>query len=860
MSVPLGTRLGPYEVIAPLGAGGMGEVYRARDSRLGRDVALKVLPGELSADMERLSRFEREARAASALNNPHIVTIYDIGQADSISYMAMELVEGRTLREVISPGPVPSKRLFAIAAQVADGLARAHAAGIVHRDLKPENVMVTRDGLVKILDFGLAKLTQPQLPSGELTQGPTVSGATQPGIVLGTVGYMSPEQASGHPLDFRSDQFSFGAVLYEMATGRRAFQRDTPVQTLSAIIQDEPEPITNLNPSLPAPFLWVVETCLAKDPEDRYASTRDLARELQRLRDQSSEPTLTGTARVAAPARALRRFGLLAAGLALPALLAAFFLGRRTASTPPPSYQRLTFGRGVIWNARFAPDGQTIVYGAAWDGKPFELFSSRAESPDSRPLGIGSADILAISPRGEMALSLGAHFHQTFSTKGTLARAPLGGGAARPILEDVAGADWAPDGQSLAVAREVGRSRLEFPIGKVLYEATGWISCPRVSPNGELVAFFDHPVYPDPSASVAVIDRNGSRKILSPDWRSGHGLAWSPDGHEVWFTAGKDNYSHALYAVSLGGEQRLVGRVAGSLVLHDVARDGRVLMAREDRRSGIRGLLAGDTREHDLSLFDHSVSRDLSADGKALLFFAAGDAGGKNLAVYLRKTDGPAPVRLGEGLALGLSPDGEWALSLVTNPPPAQLVLLPTGVGEPKQLTRDAISHHWGNWFPDGKRILFLGSEPNRGTRLYVQDLVGGRPRPISPEGVAIQWHALSPDGKWVAARAPNQKISLYPVGGAAPLPVPGLDAADQPLRWTADGRSLYVYRRHELPARVFRVEVATGRRTLWKELMPPDPAGLVGIVRIQITPDERFYSYSYSRSISDLYLVRGLK
>src|SRR5215813_4752449 len=284
MALTPGSRLGPYEILSPLGAGGMGEVYRARDTRLGREVAIKILPEALASDHDRLSRFEQEARSASALNHPNIITIYEIGRADSVSYIAMELVRGRTLRDLIAEGPLPAKSVLALAAQAADALAKAHEAGIVHRDLKPENVMVTREGFIKILDFGLAKLALPE--SGQVSAMPTLAKPeTRPGIVLGTVGYMSPEQASGRPLDYRSDQFSFGSILYEMATGKRAFQKGTGAQTLAAIIQDEPEPVAQVNSRAPAPLRWIVERCLAKEPDERYASTRDLARDLRSVRE-----------------------------------------------------------------------------------------------------------------------------------------------------------------------------------------------------------------------------------------------------------------------------------------------------------------------------------------------------------------------------------------------------------------------------------------------------------------------------------------------------------------------------------------------------------------------------------------------
>src|SRR6202162_5983548 len=414
VTLAAGTRLGPYEVLGPLGAGGMGEVYRARDERLSRSVALKVLPGEISADRSRLERFEKEARAASSLNHPNIVTIYDIGSSESVAYIAMELVEGRTLRDLLPSRPIALRRLLSLSAQIADGLAKAHAAGIVHRDLKPENLMETKDGFVKILDFGLAKLVPSGFDSSEGSDLATVTRGTEPGTVPGRVGYMSPEQASGRPVDFRSDQFSLGAILYEMATGKRAFERATAIQTLSAVIQDEPEPLSATAPKTPANLVWIIERCLAKDPEERYGSTKDLARDLAALRDHGSEISSVRQDARAVDRRLRVSRPVLAAGLLAGLTLAAlaFFGGqrlqfRRDREAPPPARKVLTFRRGFLTGARFAPDGQTIVYSAAWDGKPSEIFTARVGSSEARPLGIFPAGILAISSGGGMAISLG---------------------------------------------------------------------------------------------------------------------------------------------------------------------------------------------------------------------------------------------------------------------------------------------------------------------------------------------------------------------------------------------------------------------------------------------------------------------
>ena len=370
-------------------------------------MAIKVLPAELSADADRVKRFENEARSASALNHPNIVTIYDAGSENGVSWIAMELVEGQTLRQLVSSGPLPVRKLLPIAAQIAQGLARAHEVGIVHRDLKPENVMVTKDGLVKILDFGLAKLTGLASGSGEHSNLPTVTG-TSPGVVMGTVAYMSPEQASGHAVDYRSDQFALGSILYEMATGRRAFQGKTAVDTLAAILNSEPEPIA-VSPQTPAPVRWVVERCLSKEAGDRYLATGDLAKELAGLQGRLSEASSGAVPSAPTKNRRLRRNLLAAASLAV--VFAGGHLLSSLGSHPTSAlhFQKVTFQRGGLWRARLTPDGQTAVYSmiaVGDDKKPPELYTARVGGLDSRSMGLPAADMFAISSSGQVAIGL----------------------------------------------------------------------------------------------------------------------------------------------------------------------------------------------------------------------------------------------------------------------------------------------------------------------------------------------------------------------------------------------------------------------------------------------------------------------
>ncbi len=848
MTLSAGTRLGPYEVLAPLGSGGMGEVYRARDTRLDREVAIKVLPADLAADSERLRRFEKEARSASSLNHPNIVTIYDIGSEGGISYIAMERVEGATLRELLGSGALAIKRLLAVATQIADGLAKAHEAGIVHRDLKPENVMVTKDGLVKILDFGLAKLSSRMSGSGEGSSLPTMTGTT-PGVVVGTVGYMSPEQASGMQLDFRSDQFALGSILYEMATGRRAFQKKTAIDTLAAILNEEPEAIAKVNPQAPVPLRWIIERCLAKEPENRYAATRDLARDLATMRDRGSEATLVGgEARVR---RATSRRAAAAVALLL-GLVLGVLAGRplwKARFSRHPTLRQVTFRRATITDARFAPDGQ-FVYA---DGS-LELFSTRAGTREPRPLSLPRADVMSISSAGELAILLGAR------RGGTLATVPLAaGGAPRELLENVWSADWAPDGKSLAVIIRTadGKSRLEFPIGKVLLQLSGLPSGPFVSPRGDLIAFGERPGWlagGRNDSDVFVTDMAGNkRKVV----RVPYEFQWSPRGDEIWFNEVADGTT-TIQAVSLSGRKRFVASFPGDFTLDDVSRDGRVLFDLTIEEREMIGRISGETQERSLSWLDGSVPADLSADGSVLLFTEMGQGGGANRSVYKRKTDGSPPVRLGDGVALALSPDGQWALSR-SDAAPSQLTLLPTGAGQPRTLSLGSLLAFGSGqsfFFPDGKRILIGALEPGHKWRFYVLEVESGKARPVTPEGSGSC--ALSPDGKTVLAAGADRKSYLFDVEGGSARPVPGAEGLSF-IRWCADAQSVFAGAGSIRSYKVYRLELATGRQELWKEFSA-SPASDVGLIRVVPTPDGKSYVYGYTKWAADLFVAEGME
>jgi hypothetical protein len=844
----------------------MGEVYRAVDTRLGRNVAIKVLPESLSSETDRIRRFEKEARAASSLNHPNIVTIYDIGKADARAYIAMELVEGKTVRELLHTGAVPLRKLLSLAAQIADGLANAHDAGIVHRDLKPENLMVTRDGFAKILDFGLAKLIQAGEKDSAESAIPTMTKGTEPGVVMGTVGYMSPEQASGRTLDFHSDQFSFGSILYEMATGKAAFTRNTAPETLAAIIREEPEPLGAAASSTPVPLRWIVERCLAKEPHERYASTRDLARDLARLRDGVSEASGSGPLLAAVPALPrpiFRRWPV----IALLGLVAGVGVGVFATHRPPdkpPVYHPVSSHRGSIGNARFAPDGQTILYTGSFQGEEGRIFSTRLGSPEWAPLPLPAAALVSISDSGKLLIALKRGETQT------LAEVPLAGGAPREIFEwskggQDSGADLAPGGGGLAVIHTGSdRDRLEFPIGKVLYDPGpgGGLAHPRFSPNGDRIAFFESE--PGFTSSVAVVDRAGKKTTLSRNWGDAMSLAWNPKTGEVWFSATEPGVSVGtmiVHAVSPTGRHRVVLGGPGRLVVQDISRDGRVLLMRGDLPSNMMCLPPGETKEVNLSWFDFAEVADLSADGRTLLFVERGAGEAFGGAVYLGKTDGSHPVRLGEGYANSLSPDGKWAASvqLTTND---RLVLLSTGADQPRTLRSEGLIHDYfgATWLPDGKRILFPAYRPGHKTALFVQDLDGGSPRPVTPEGIDGAVFPVSPDGKLVAALGPGETVFLYPIQGGQARAIPEIKPSDELIRWDEQGKALFLARRQKPPIRIERLELSSGRREFWKEVVPTDLSGLFGISEIHLTPDGKSYAFTCFRALTRLDVAEGLK
>ena len=824
MSVSAGSKLGPYEIIAAIGAGGMGEVYRARDPRIGRDVAIKILPPAFARDPDRLTRFAQEARAAGILNHPNLLTIFDLGTDGDTPFIVSELLEGRTLRERL---PVTQRKAIEYTLQIVAGVAAAHDRGIVHRDLKPENVFVTADDRIKLLDFGLAKILREDGPENASA---TIAKATDPGTVLGTAEYMSPEQVRGQQVDHRTDIFSLGSILFEMLTGTRPFHRQSSVETMNAILNDDVSFTPgSLNPALERIVLHAVE----KNPAQRFQSMRDLAFALETFSGSGESAAVSSKSKSRRAEKRVER-----------AL---------------PKFIPVTFRRGFVNTARFARDG-SIVYGAAWEDRPLELFASTPGDPQARPLGVVDADVLAVSPTtGELAVSLGRHFMGGWVSSGTLARLSPSGGAPREVVEDMQDADWSADGKNLAIIRRAGQLfTIEYPIGKRIYTTPHWISQLRLSPKNDMIAFLDHPIWGDDGGSVAIIDLRGERKVGGGFSKSAAGIAWTPKGDEVWTAGVREDAGRDIIAVSLSGKERTAYAMPGRLTLHDINAAGDALVSADQGRREIMAGRRSTSEERNLSWCDWSFLTDISADGSRIAFVEqASAARGSVGAIYIRKTDGSPAVHLGDGHARTISPDGKWVAAMCAGPD--HLDLLPVGAGESRTIpVRGLEMMVWWEWLPDGRRLLVWGNEPDRGYRVYELAIDGdGTVRPIAPEGV--KWPAaISPDGLYAALTSPDNRLMIYPIAGNSDArEAPGSRPGDQALLWGTDG-ALYVYQFARVRTAIERIDLATGERTMWQELKP-DPVGVMSIQPVMVSENLDSYAYSYRRFLSELHVVKGL-
>ncbi len=575
------------------------------------------------------------------------------------------------------------------------------------------------------------------------------------------------------------------------------------------------------------------------------------------LRDQA----IATTAATESVTRRVRSSNsIIVAALLGAGILAGALAARKLWTTREPHFQQLTFHRGTVFSARFAPDGHTVLYTAAWDGNASGMFTNRPEFPESRPLGSGKVHILAISRLGEMAVLLERSFIAHRQFMGTLARAPLSGGASRDVAEDVTDADWTPDGDKLAIVRASrGRYRIEFPIGKVLYETNGWISDIRFSKSGDLIAFLDHQVFPDDGGAVASTDHASPSTEFQPPDKTRLFPLKSTTGNQVWFA------TDALYAVTLSGKIRTVLRTGTDITLHDISAAGAVLLSEDNKGISMMLSTPDSKTERDISWLKSSVVTGISQDGKLLLFSEQYAGGGPGYSVYLRKADGSDAVRLSKGSSLGLSRDGKWAAASVAGSSGDELWILPTGPGTPKRLPNFGVQYYYAaDWLPDNKRILFSGEMPGHKPCFYLVDTEGGGFRRMTAEGTygAASWsgNIVSPDGRRLFAKDLNQDLWTYAEDGSGGRRITHLASADIPFQWTPDGRAIYFYRQGQVPARVYRVSLVSGKREFWKDLRPSDPTGVLDIIAVVSTPDGSSYAYSFDRWLSDLYLVQDLK
>jgi serine/threonine protein kinase/Tol biopolymer transport system component len=870
-SLEPGRRLGTYTIQRRIAAGGLGIVYHAFDTALQREVAIKTLALSRPDARETLLR---EARAASALNHPHICTIYEVGEHDGISFIAMEYVEGRPLRDVIPNDGLPTELILRYGRQVAEAVEHAHRQGILHRDLKSANVMVSAESQAKVLDFGLAS----RIPAAELeTLTQTRVAEADVGSLAGTLPYLAPELLRGNAASKRTDVWALGVLLYEIAAGSLPFRGSTPFDLTAAILEGSPAP---LPAKLPMPLRAVIGRCLARDPPQRYQHAGEVRVALETLqlgtdpslpvRDESQtiaghEPWRHRRLPIAGIVAELlagaasetksRWLGLSAIALVL-LVAASYWAGLLRPSHAPPVFHQLTFQQGFIESATYAPGGDTVVFAASWEGGPSELYSLRVDSPTGvRPLGISAGRVLGVSRKGEIAFLQG--LGDPNGTAATLAIAPLGAGSPRQILEDILSADWSPAKDDLAVSHRMGGGfRLEYPVGKVVRETSGFFDSVRFSPDGEHIAVVEHPVIGDSAGFVEVLDLSGHAQVLTRKWLGWVSVAWEPSGKEIWFTASDTPNQSALYAVSLNGKQRMLASVPGTIVIQSVLPSGRALIIDAKARHGLMVSTPDHPNERDFSWFEWPDNPVFSPDGKSIAFTETSVATGGEFTVFSRKLTGEPAVRLAQGWGGQTSPDGRWVLAVRSTEHP-QLWLHPLGPGEPRQLTRPPVELGDGEWFPDSTRIAFTGRE-NGVWRTYLADLAGNV-KPLTPPRAIGR--PLTPDGKFLVTRYPDRSVKLLPVDGGQPLPIRGFEGTDLPLRFSNDAKYLFVYTM-ESPVllKIWKIDIASGRREFVKAVGPSDPAGVYVTLKLALGPDLRSYAYIYGRRLSSLYEVEDTR
>ena len=860
MALKQGFCLGPYEIVSPLGAGGMGEVYKAKDTRLDRMVAIKVLPEDLAKNPDSLARFEREAKAVAALNHPNITGIHDIGHMEDTAYAVMELLEGESLRDRLLQGPLAPRKATELAIQMAQGLAAAHEKGVVHRDLKPDNLWITKDDRLKILDFGLAKqMTGILSGSEEPTRAFSPGNRTEEGMILGTLGYMSPEQVRGEKVDARSDIFSFGVVLFEMLTGKRAFARGSAADTMAAILKEEPPEIDDSGKAIPLGLRRILDHCLEKASARRFHDALDLAFALESASGSGSSASSTRSGIL--PMEWYRREarpGVLVALCAclLAALGALGWVVQREHRRPPEyAYKRLTFRNGNLWSARFAPDGNTILYSATWAGQPRDIYQVRLDSLESRPLGLPpGAELFSVSSKGELAIGLKKE------TGTTLARVPLMGGTPREILEGVSSADWSPDGGQLAVIHSVhGHSRVEFPPGTVRYDTEMDIRSLKVSPDGERLAVIEKNTGGD---RILVLDKDGTKRTLSLGAGALYELAWSPRGDRLLTSWGPTFKEGDLWEISLGGGRTRLSRGMGGSYFNDAAHGGRLLVERSTDRQEAFLLQGREAEAQDISWLEGSVVSGLSSDGETVVFTDQGEGSGPRGGVWLRKPGRREPIRLCEGDAAGnLSPDGKWVPVRSRETPP-RLSLVPTGPGQTLVIDTQGITVY-GVWWPPNAGHLLAGALDQRTNKwgLYMIEISGGTARLVMNLEGDFPYITVRPDGSGLILQTPDGALLQARTNGHDLEPMSArTKPGDRLVGCSQDGRRLFLANTDRAPYRVDSLDLETGKRVLLRQLpgSGPDVLGYSGFL---ITPDGNSIAYSIKRVLtSDLYLAEEQK
>ena len=878
MALGPSSRLGPYEIIDRLGAGGMGEVYRARDGRLGRDVALKVLPADVANDPARKARFEQEARAAAALNHPNIVGVHDVGSEDGVAYLVTELVPGETLAAVIERGPLAIRKLLDIAVQVADGMAAAHAARITHRDLKPANIMITPDGRAKILDFGLARQAAPAAANPDQTV--TVH-QTEPGMILGTVNYMSPEQARGKPVDYRSDQFSFGLILYEMATGKRPFEKPESVQTLSAILTDDPPPIER---SVPAPLRWAIDRCLAKDPEGRYESTRDLHQELRNLRDHQTEFT-TAQAPAAEPVSrtARRRWWPLPAALALGVVAA---LGARYLLSGPAMpdqsmyrYTPFSFMPGVQHDAVWSPDGKAVAYAAGQTGA-LRVYLRYLDSPLPTALTQPEKEVepLRFSPDGNHIL-----FFSSRNPRGIWSVAAVGG-EPQPVAaipDEARGVDVSPDNQSIAIFQPDSAGRkgiwISSPPGapwkKYLpdpFAMLQFFNAPRIkfSADGKRLLLIVDGEHLEEKCWLAPYPANSSDppKTVLPKFPHDGGtptFCWMPDNRHIM----------ASSSVRAGAWQLWLADTASG-EFHAITSGTKNALAPAVSPDGARVIFQENSGSYDVVSVDLSTAipcpviatqRDEMAPSwaaKAPLMSYFTDRNGE-YEIWLHgpeSTDRPlVNARQFPGSSLmgpALSPDGGRVIYTVFAAGREDYLWISSVAGgAPVRLTNRNLGAEFpGSWSPDGASFTYVMWHD--GQDILMKVMTTGQATPVElKSGVWGEVPIWSPTGEWIAIGdllvSPDGK-TVRSIGNHH---TPGWG-------FSRDGKLLYGIREDHGRELLFSVDVASGAEKVIGDV-GKDYAPLSNLnpsIRFDLTPDGKSVTYSTGVFQSGLWMLEGFK